>query len=345
MKKRPFRKFAFQAAAKVLWKSGVIRRQLRNKPQKRLQVLAYHSLKPHFFFRKLFEIERAEEHFEKQMYFLKHFMSPVSLDEVLGFLYKGKALPPNPVLVTIDDGYRDCWDSAFPSLKKFSIPAVLFLTTQPVDQDSFLWFDKLYYWLSETAESSLSVETGSGVRRFSLETITDRRNAAVTLRRILKSLPNRERLKWLESIEQSLNLSPDDPRLESMKLLDWPQVKKMSEAGIEFGSHSVSHPIMTRLNDDEFAFEAKFSKNRIEESISKPVRAFAFPSGRKGEFNRSAQDKLKKIGYQCAFTFMPGYVSEKTPPFEINRFGFFGENLESFAYLMSGLNKKKKNKL
>lgn len=69
------------------------------------------------------------------------------------------------------------------------------------------------------------------------------------------------------------------PRLPRSKLLSWEQVRELSEAGIEFGSHTMSHPDLCSLPPDEAKTEIEKSKKAIEDSSGRPVDCFAYPFG------------------------------------------------------------------
>ncbi len=63
-------------------------------------------------------------------------------------------------------------------------------------------------------------------------------------------------------------------------LLSWGQVKELSELGIEFGSHTVNHPDLTKLDPTSRQIELTYSKRRIEDATGKKVGSFAYPFGR-----------------------------------------------------------------
>ena len=69
---------------------------------------------------------------------------------------------------------------------------------------------------------------------------------------------------------------PDLPRSE---LLGWPDIKELSASGIEFGSHTATHPNLTKIDGDEAVAELARSKETIEDALGKTVRTFAYPYG------------------------------------------------------------------
>lgn len=75
--------------------------------------------------------------FEKQMnYLATHNYSVISLSELIKGLRDGQ-LPPKPVVITIDDGFKSSFTLAYPILKKYNFPATLFLYTNFIEKNSF----------------------------------------------------------------------------------------------------------------------------------------------------------------------------------------------------------------
>ncbi len=69
------------------------------------------------------------EQFEMQMEYLRNNYDVVSLDTILNSIKEGKDLPKKPVAITFDDGYYSVYQNAYPVLKKYRFPAVVFITT------------------------------------------------------------------------------------------------------------------------------------------------------------------------------------------------------------------------
>lgn len=94
--------------------------------------------------------------------------------------------------------------------------------------------------------------------------------------------------------------------------LSWPQIREMSDAGISFGSHTITHPNLSLLDCKTAEHEIVDSKKHIEDSLGKPVDSFAhpfrFPEEDKGyvSFYRSI---LNNAGYRYGLTTVLGTVS------------------------------------
>jgi peptidoglycan/xylan/chitin deacetylase (PgdA/CDA1 family) len=94
------------------------------------------------------------------------------------------------------------------------------------------------------------------------------------------------------------------------------QVKELSEAGFEIGSHSLTHAHLTDLPDDRLRAELVDSKRKIEDLIGKEVVSFSFPYG---DYDCRVLEETIAAGYKYALITKLGAVVEGTSLFEIPR--------------------------
>lgn len=98
-----------------------------------LPILMYHSVNPGAKKGNLLAV--TPEIFEKQMHFLKALRyNVVPLDYAAGLIREKKKVPPRTVAITLDDGYRDNYAHAFPVLKKYNLPATIFIIINEVER-------------------------------------------------------------------------------------------------------------------------------------------------------------------------------------------------------------------
>ena len=83
------------------------------------------------------------------------------------------------------------------------------------------------------------------------------------------------------------------------QLLDWPELLRLRDEGVEIGAHSVSHPFMTTLSAAEVTREAARSRSILTEALGVPPLAFAYPYGDK---NPAVQQLVGACGYAYAFS-------------------------------------------
>ncbi|MDI6740776.1 MAG: polysaccharide deacetylase family protein [Candidatus Edwardsbacteria bacterium] len=105
--------------------------------------------------------------------------------------------------------------------------------------------------------------------------------------------------------------------------LSWKQVRELAAAGVEVGSHSMTHPVLTRKDGrSEKAYrqwltrELEGSKDTIESRIGMPVRYLAYPYA---AFDRSVEDAAKAAGYESCLLVNAGVNDTATSPFHVDR--------------------------
>jgi peptidoglycan/xylan/chitin deacetylase (PgdA/CDA1 family) len=102
--------------------------------------------------------------------------------------------------------------------------------------------------------------------------------------------------------------------------LSWFQAGKMAEAGWEFGSHSASHPDLTKISEGDALAELVKSKEAIEKELSRPCELLSYPFGR---YNEKVQSLAKQAGYKAAFALYPRRSNQQEDLFALRRKGVY----------------------
>jgi len=216
-----------------------------------------------------------------------------------------KDLPRNGVAVTFDDGYRDNYTNAFPVLRDMGLPATIFLTTGALDENALLWHDRVFDAFHRTRKADA---------RASLETV---------LARLRRSSPE-ERDLGIESLLEELGIEPGVPG--GWEKLRWQDVREMASQGISFGAHTLDHPILTFVGEEEARRQVRESKKRIEAELGSPITMFAYPNGSASDFDRSTQRIVEEEGLSLAVTTVSGANDESTNPYSLRRTGMWGDD-------------------
>jgi peptidoglycan/xylan/chitin deacetylase (PgdA/CDA1 family) len=254
-----------------------------------------------------------------------------ALEEALEGIQCGN-LPENAVVVTFDDGYKDNFVNAYPILKKLSLPATIFLATNAIGTGKSLWHDRVFSAFSATRQMFLD-GIGEGCEKYPLRTMEDKLLAEHKVLRFLWSVDDEKRSWWIERLRDKLAVS-QDPQSNDL-MLTWDDVRVMHQNGISFGSHTVSHPILTRMSPAEARREISTSKEVIEDALATPATAFAYPVGRKEDFNESIKAMVKEAGYRCALTTIFGANDIRQDLFELKRGNPWEADIPSFAAKLS----------
>ncbi|NEZ47358.1 polysaccharide deacetylase family protein [Clostridium niameyense] len=99
---------------------------------KRIPVLMYHSID----YEKGNELRLPKEKFKEQMKYLKdNGYTTLSLDELYNFLVHNKPVPEKSIVITLDDGYVDNYENAYPIIKEFGFKAAIFDVTSNIDKN------------------------------------------------------------------------------------------------------------------------------------------------------------------------------------------------------------------
>jgi len=245
---------------------------------------------------------------ERQCRHLRVWYRPLGLGEAATLLQSGRPLPANSVAVTIDDGYQDAWNVAHPVFTAFQIPVTVYLVTDFLDRRLWLWVDQVRHAVMNTRRSKLRLDLpGNGPVEFSLASDEQRVRAATEICERLKVIPNEQRLAALARIPELLDVTlPVEPP-SGFEPLEWNQVREMAHAGVEFGAHTKTHPLLSRVTSTErLADEIAGSKRRIEDELGGPVRHFCYPNGTERDISKEAVESVRAAGFETATTTQPG---------------------------------------
>ena len=265
--------------------------------------------------------------FEEEMRFVSAHYKVVSLSQLLNALEGGST---EPVLaITFDDGYQDNYHNAFPILQRYKVPASIFLETGSIDSREPLWFEQMALAIKNAAKDYIELETDFP-KRFWLRTRAERLAAIEDLFSFLRELPDLGRRQTLSRILRQLAVEDHTERRD--KMLTWDQVRAMQKSGIDFGGHTVTHPFLSRMSEQEVVWEVCECKRRIEEELQVPVCHFAYPNGREKDFGKWNRDVVRQAGYRAAVTTIWGQNSGSTDPMELRRGGPWEPNSAAFAY-------------
>ena len=113
---------------------------------------------------------------------------------------------------------------------------------------------------------------------------------------------------------------PTQPKdVAPQPLLSWDEVKSLHAAGIQFGAHSQSHPILTRLPPDAAEAEMVGSKRAVEVALGGPVESFAYPYGACDTHTRV----LARRHFHVACGVELGYATRNSDRLELERLDMY----------------------
>jgi peptidoglycan/xylan/chitin deacetylase (PgdA/CDA1 family)/CelD/BcsL family acetyltransferase involved in cellulose biosynthesis len=269
----------------------------------------------------------STELFEQEMRYIAQHYHVVPLGDLLKHLEDGSSEPV--MAITFDDGYQDNYHSALPILRRYGLPATIFLTTGSMDSREPLWFEQLADAVKRTAREQIDIEIDIP-RRFRVTTEEERLEANDRIFALLRGLTDADRGQWLERILKQLAVAPSGER--NGRMLTWDQARAMTADRIDFGGHTVTHPFLSKMPREQAAWEVSECKRRIEEELQFPADYFAYPSGREQDFAEDSKQVLRDAGYRAAVTTKWGMNYRSTDRMELRRGGPWEETPSLFAY-------------
>ncbi len=109
--------------------------------------------------------------------------------------------------------------------------------------------------------------------------------------------------------------------------LTWDEVRTMNKEGMRFGSHSLSHSLLSNIQDEQLNDELKTSKSKIEKNLGQAITTFAYPYGNSKSFNGKVKKELENLGYERAYTnIMGSNPSNSKGQLELKRIRVYGSD-------------------
>jgi peptidoglycan/xylan/chitin deacetylase (PgdA/CDA1 family) len=247
---------------------------------------------------------------------LRRYYHPVSMGQVADSLKSGMPLPPNAIAITVDDGYRDFMEYAAPVFKSFELPATVYLATGFLDRELWLWWDTIDYALRHTALKAVVIDGES----LPIAGATDLAASFYKITSYAKTLPNSGRLQFIDDLlhQAAVRLPAELPATYAP--LRWEEVRQLRRQGFEFGSHSVTHPILSRLETPEALDREVFaSRDRIQQETGEPVLHFCYPNGQPEDWNESVVGAVSRAGFVTGVTTVQGLNRDFRSPLSLLR--------------------------
>jgi peptidoglycan/xylan/chitin deacetylase (PgdA/CDA1 family) len=254
----------------------------------------------------------SEKDFQDQMEYLSKNYNVISLERFLKYRQERSLLPRNCAIITFDDGYKDFYKTAYPILKRFSLPATVFISTGAVEKKIVFWWDEVTHIINNTDKKSLDMKE---LGRYALNDEADKAIALTRVQQRLKLLDDKKKNKLIERLSIELGVSQTGKK----DYLDWEDIKEMSKNQISFGAHTVNHPILTNISLDRAKQEIVESKRLLEKKLRRRVSSFAYPNGTAPDFNDDIIRIVRETGFACAVTCIPAWCSQESDAFKLGR--------------------------
>jgi peptidoglycan/xylan/chitin deacetylase (PgdA/CDA1 family) len=284
---------------------AILRARARS-PWPWLTVITYHRIHPNPTAQPFDQgvIDATPAEFDAQIATLRRYFSVIGLAELRRHM-RGGPLPPNPAVVTFDDGYRDCYDRALPVLLKHGVKATFFIATSYVTERRVFWWDRINYLVRHSPHERVEI-------RYPIQVILDlhsKEQAVQQLLWIVKRWHNLDIERFMVGLAESCGVGWDselERRYADELVMNWDHVRALRRAGMEIESHTRTHRVLQTVPQPELLLELAGSKLDLEEQLGERISSVSYPVGRPIAQNPEIRAAVASAGYELGFSNMNG---------------------------------------
>ncbi len=264
--------------------------------------------------------------FLNRLKLIQKFYRFVSLDEAIENTFINST--NKYAVMTLDDTYVDFIQVVQPLLQEMGIPVLFYITTSALEQDELLWFDKVYSAIIGTEQKSVKIK-GLGEIRFSFKNIKSKRSSAIAICKLLWNTNILKRKEVITELVDKIGMGPLSPKYLYLSKKDLFNLAKKPDVTI--GSHTVTHPNLIQITNEEVEYELSESKAVLESLVGYKIKHLSYPNG-------FADERIWKIAQRNNYEY--ACMTAKGNP--ANRYGLHRANIgwgrfHEFSVRVSGL--------
>jgi peptidoglycan/xylan/chitin deacetylase (PgdA/CDA1 family) len=248
----------------------------------------------------------SKSNFVKQMDFLeKNKIDVISIDELYNLNFKPLKFS---VVISFDDGYRDNLDNVYPILKKKKFPFVIYLVSNLLKEEPWVWWIELWYQLQK--KNNISIHN----KKIDISTQTLKIKTFIELKKKIKKLIKKDQKEMIIKIfdlSETMNMKK--------YFLNVSEIKEISKDElVTLGSHSEDHLSLKKFDRNTIHKEIEKSKIYLEEIFNVSIKHFSYPYGQADDINFYEHKILCDLGYVTSVTTMD-YSYKKFNQYYLNR--------------------------
>ena len=201
-------------------------------------------------------------------------------------------------LLTFDDGKRNNFTEIAPELERRRVPAVFYLTTEPLSTGTCFWFDRRNQLVEALGQCPAGLELGA-----------------------LKKLPYNLLMERLDRacVHYGFTMESEPDHLRPMS---WEEARNLARRGFVMGAHGLTHAILTREPKERAFAEIEESLAKVGSELGAPCKTFAFPNG---NYTPELAQHALRCGATTTMTTEPLWVDQWSSFWRLPRIQLFGE--------------------
>jgi len=228
----------------------------------------------------------------------------ISLDRVYEILQNGEKVKKQ-IVFTLDDGYKDNYELAYPIFKKHNVPFTVYVTTSFPENKAILWWYVLEDLILENDTLLLSENS-----IFQTQTKVEKEEAFLKIRDIILEF---KKENFFESLNKLFfNYKIDWFGKNKELCMSWEEIIELSKDKLcTIAGHTKNHYALNQLSIEEVKSEIIEANKLIEENIDKRIEHFAYPFGSTNEIGQREFDIVKSLDFKTTTTTRRGTIYSK----------------------------------
>lgn len=231
----------------------------------------------------------------------------VSLEEARERLLSGKT-DRRFACFTLDDGYRDNLEHAFPVFSKHGAPFTIYVPSDFPDGKGELW----WVALEEIIRSSTTLEiAGWGMAEsIPAKTVDEKYHAFDRLYEMLRQCGEDKQRERIRELAARYGVDMETTCREL--IMTWDEIRQLaSEPLVTIGAHTVAHFAVARLPEDRARNEMTLGADRIAKELGRRPDHLSFPYGDPGSAGPRDFQLAAELGFKTAVTTRKGLLFEE----------------------------------
>lgn len=206
---------------------------------------------------------------------------------------------------TLDDGYRDNREHAYPVFKKHDIPFTVFIASGFVTRTRTIWWETLEQTLA--ASDSVTVNLCEGEKTFHTVSKLEKYAAFDYIGGRFAAMDEDLFVAGIDNAARRAGIDPVG--IVEREILDERELRTFcGDPLVRFGAHTVNHINLARVHVDRLADEIGRSADFVTEITGTRPVSFAFPYGDSDAACRREFEKAADLGFSVAVTTRPGLL-------------------------------------
>jgi peptidoglycan/xylan/chitin deacetylase (PgdA/CDA1 family) len=242
------------------------------------------------------------------LWLLRSGLDLISLDEMYRRFTEGLVFEGGRrfVCITIDDGYRDTLDWAYPILKKHQVPFTVYIPTSFPDRLGELWWLVLEAVIARNTRIRLLI--GDEEQGFNCATVAEKRHLFEELYGWLRSLETEEELRHVIR-DLAGRYQVDIAAFCEELCMDWDELTKLAaDPLVTIGAHTVNHVMLAKVPEKTARSEMQMSRAVIEAALGVRPEHLSYPVGDPTSAGPREFRIAAELGFKTGVTTRPGVL-------------------------------------